>query len=340
MNHYILTTFILSLSILVFAGLSFDARIVHAQTSFRSETISLTSSPQYPQPHETVEVSVKGDGFSVHQDEIRWYRNGTLQQRTRGGTTFTFNAPSVGERIAVRAVVVRDNDSTVEETIVVQPADVDLIWEAQTYTPPFYNGKSLRSPTARSYVVAKPYVYNRNGQLISERNLNFTWTFNGRTLGSFSGYGKNVFQSDVSPRPNNVQVRISTREGRTVAQKGVTIPNTEARAYMYPVDPLMGVDFSHSLTHESQLSTDEITLHAYPYHFDISETRARDLKYQWEMNGESLEGATNPTITLENSGESGATDISVSIRNIHRSYQLAEQEITLILPRNENETQE
>ena len=50
---------------------------------------------------------------------------------------------------------------------------IDLFWEADTYTPPFYRGHSQVSAESEVEVVADAYIYDRTGKKLPDNQLNF-----------------------------------------------------------------------------------------------------------------------------------------------------------------------
>ena len=58
-------------------------------------------------------------------------------------TTFTFTAGSLGKTQKVTVNGVENDGTSITQSISVMPASIDLIWQAHSYTPPFYKGKAL-----------------------------------------------------------------------------------------------------------------------------------------------------------------------------------------------------
>jgi hypothetical protein len=69
---------------------------------------------------------------------------------------------------------------------------VTLLWEASTYVPPFYKGKSLYSAGADIHVVAIPQVNDSAGNPIPASDLTFKWEMNGDAYADHSGLGRDT----------------------------------------------------------------------------------------------------------------------------------------------------
>src|SRR3990167_4013379 len=66
---------------------------------------------------------------------------------------------------------------------------VNLLWEANTYTPPFYRGHSAVTPGSEVTVVADAYLYDGRGNKLDDASLNFDWRKDNRAISSASGLG-------------------------------------------------------------------------------------------------------------------------------------------------------
>jgi len=73
---------------------------------------------------------------------------------------------SLGEKKTVTIKVVSRRGGYLEEKITFQPALVDLMWEANTYTPPFYKGKALTSSKSSITVTAIPQLKTSDKKIL------------------------------------------------------------------------------------------------------------------------------------------------------------------------------
>ncbi len=82
--------------------------------------------------------------------------------------------------------------TSVTKDIPITPEDLDIIWQANSYVPPFYEGKALFPPVGTVSFVAMPGFIDSNGNPVNPKKLIYTWSQDTTVLGDKSGYGKNV----------------------------------------------------------------------------------------------------------------------------------------------------
>src|SRR3990167_10337236 len=69
-----------------------------------------------------------------------------------------------------------------------QAEEVDLLWQGNSYVPPFYEGRTLWSSQSRITFLAIPH----GAGIGNPANLTYKWTKNGTVLGNINGVGKNT----------------------------------------------------------------------------------------------------------------------------------------------------
>src|SRR3989344_1490686 len=113
---------------------------------------------------------------------------------------------------------------------------IDILWQGETYTPPFYKGKTLLSTQSGITLVAIPHG------LGSSANLNYKWTRNGTVLGNISGRGKNTltFVDSVLSRSQTFKVDILSSEDKVLASAFHTFIPTSPNLAVSENNPLYG----------------------------------------------------------------------------------------------------
>jgi hypothetical protein len=195
------------------------------------------------------------------------------------------------------------------QTTIVLPAGVDLIWEAESYTPPLYKGKALYPDGGSVRIVAMP-----DARFGNHDNLFYTWKTDGRVLGSLSGRGRQVFEraGTILGGPLSVSVEVRETPDGPVAAAGVArIPASAPQVLAYEHDPLLGTIFDKALQGTVALEREEITVVAYPYFFSAP---ARDvLEYEWRVNSRAAGG--DKSITLRRGDETGGASVALNVTN-------------------------
>lgn len=277
------------IALLVFA---FPSTTV-AQIEFKpsTDTISLRQSPLFPDPGETVEVSVVSQVINLNDRQITWEQDGQVVASGTGETEVSITAGDSGETTVIYFRVVVDGE-IVEREIEIQPVDVQLIWEAQqSYTPHFYEGKALHPGWGPLQVTALPDISHEDGGSYNPQQLLYKWTYNGLVHGSDSGRGAQSFVVNSVPRRGNtVTVEIETPSGDRVAKESITIPISQPEVLLYNHSPLLGTLYKDALAGDYMLdsATEEVEITAIPYFFLASRSTAPQLTFDWEMNGSTL----------------------------------------------------
>lgn len=198
---------------------------------------------------------------------------------------------------------------------------VDLLWQGDTYTPPFYQGRSLWSTQSDITFVAIPQG------LGNPANLNYKWTKNGSVLGSFSGVGRNTlsFSDSILSITQTIRVDIISTtnidilsdENPVMASASITLTPTSPSLNIYESSPLYGFMFHKSVGNNYQLKEKEITFTAFPYFFSVNTRLDNSLAYEWRTNTGGLETRDSVTYRVPDNTSGGSSQ--VSLRAFHKN---------------------
>ena len=280
--------------------------------------VRLLASPEVPGPNTQVRIEVQGVGTFVGDATITWYKDGAAVVSGTGERVYAFTTGGLGEVTRIRVVVESTGLGTVTREMAFAPAQVYLVWEANTSVPPLYRGKALYSLGSQVTVTAFPQVAV-NGATLSSNNLSFQWQKNGSTQAQQSGKGRNTltFEGDQLKTGENVAVDVLFGEV-LVARSSVFIPATDPQILLYPRDPLRGVLFDQALPAAISLGSRELTVQAVPYFFANESLTDGSLVYAWTLGGNPTTGpdAAGGTLTLRQTGEgAGEAVLGVSLQN-------------------------
>lgn len=317
MKHIAL--FILILSFILAAPVSaqfvFDDEL---DTANEQPTISTTSnttieiSPAIPSPNTSVTATVRDFSIDLARALIVWYVDGTEQDRGVGKTTITFQTKESGSATAVRASINPLNGSSRDALITVRPGDVDIVWTANTYTPPWYRGKALYSPQSSVTLAAIP-------QFPSNENLIYTWRSGNVILGSRSGADRNtlLLSGSLLGGSETISVEVTNATKTIKAADAVTLtPQT--------VDVVIYGDTNHNAyTGRTTFSSGEKVLEAVPYY--ISSPNA---SYSWSINGRVASNSNTLPISVE-AGQVGSSQIDVSVKHVQNFLQSARESLVI-----------
>ncbi|MDZ4226024.1 MAG: hypothetical protein U1C66_00865 [Patescibacteria group bacterium] len=301
------------------------AGTAHAQLGADTGAVRLIAAPEVPGPNQEVRLEVQGVGTFLGDATVTWQKDGSTVKTGVGERTYTFTTGALGSVARIRVVVESASLGTMTRELTFAPAQVYLMWEANTSVPPFYLGKALYSAGSQITVTAFPQVI-ANGATLSSNNLSFQWQRNGSAAGAQSGKGRSTFtfMGDQLKTGENVSVDIYFGDV-LVAKSSVFISAITPQILLYPRDPLRGVLFDQALPAAISLSSREITLQAVPYFFANESLSDGSLAYQWTLNNQPTSGpdAAQGILTLRQSGEgAGEAQLGVSLQNTNSTQLL------------------
>jgi len=183
---------------------------------------------------------------------------------------------------------------------------VNLLYEAESYTPDFYRGRSLPSANVPIRVFVDANLVNANGSRVSPSNISYTWSVGGRVMQNISGVGKNYLVLAGPPLfgASIVGVEVTSPSGQS-ASRTVRIGAEEPILALYENSPLTGISLHNALSETDTLSDRKTTVVAEPYFFSKPTSRG-DIKYTWRINN---------TLAAANPGTPNATTISSTSTN-------------------------
>lgn len=293
------------------------------------DSSQLTATPKQPGAYESVMVRLESYSSNLNTLEVTWSLDGKVQKKGIGEKDFQFTTEGLG---SVSTVTVSTSEFT--KSITLRPAELDIVWQTNTYVPPFYKGKALDGRQSSMEFIALPSLFNTNGTLIDPKTLTYTWYRNGSVLGTLSGYGKQVISngSGILLKPFTIEVEASTPDGSQKIRKGIEIQNIEPEVVFYENHPLYGIMYNRALPQEFSLLSKEISLVVAPYFFETNQRNNPSLSYDWQMNGVDVEAAEDPSTLILRQPEEvvrGTATLSLSIKHIDRILQFAQESIKI-----------
>jgi hypothetical protein len=323
----------LKILITVIVGLAFLPNTSLAQTNVNvnvpyalSNELGTEIIPNYPRPNETVSINLTLYTDDLNSADITWYKDSKAVLSGKGETKYSFKAGPIGSETNIEIRVKLLSGASFSKTLTLNPASVDIVWEANSYVPPFYRGKALHPKQGSLKVVAMP-EFVKNGQRISPSNLVYQWS-NGITVyQDQSGYGKNVVTLDGSllGRQEQISVLVTDPVNNLVAQGLVNITPIDPEIVFYQNDPYYGYIFDEGITGSFNLKNDEMQILAAPYYF-TNESNGL-LQYTWQLNGQevpNLSGSRTAIFRKPADKTTGISSVSLRVENMNRILQQAD----------------
>ncbi len=316
----------------IFFTPSFTANAQFQQNQL-TEQFSFEVYPKEPGPNEDVTIVVRSFSFEIDQSYFTWTKDGKVIEKGTGKKQTSFRTGGVGSRTLIRVLIQTPDRGSFTREITFRPANIDLIWEARTYTPPFYRGKAIATSQSPITIVAIPEFIAPNGKKIAPENLIYTWKKGSRILGSKSGRGKHSITLPSASFFNslNISVTVSSLSPILTAKKSVSIKSEEPYAITYEDHPTKGILLNYAISDSFKLKNEEISFVAMPFFFTGNSRGDANLEYVWKINGKQADtsGGDPSSITLRPVGKGGKAKIELIIKNSDSLLQQAQNKFSL-----------
>lgn len=300
----------------LFAVVLFFALPAYAQFSIPGAdgAVSISMTPAFPGPHTAVELTLQSALYDVSQGTVTWTVDGKIVAQGIGETTAHLVTGALGAASNVQVQVsTADGDASTAVSIV--PTSVDLLWESNSYTPPFYKGRALPSSGSTVTVVAVPHLI-RGGISVPADQLTYTWKKDGAVIAAVSGRGKSsaTFDSPLLYGTDSLSVLVSTGDGSLAASGIVRIPDSSPQLLLYEDNPLFGVLY-HSALGSARIPETEMSFIAVPLFSPVRVSNDAQLAYDWQVNGSpvALNAAKPNEITINAEKSSGIANIALEL---------------------------
>jgi hypothetical protein len=292
--------------------------MVYAQFTIpgSASAVSVSLSPQYPAPNTTVVLTLESALYDLDTSDITWLENGTQVAAGNGLKTLTVQAGAVGSEVDVEADVAGGSGSASAIASII-PTSIDLLWESNSYVPPFYKGRALPSAGSSVRVVAIPHFSRPGLGIVPSGQIIYTWREDGAVLQSQSGIGKS---SAIVDGPSlfgteTISVDAISSDGTISGEAVLRIPDTEPVLTLYEDQPLFGILYHQALGSTTFVPENEMSFAAIPYFVAESGPSAPGLQYDWTVNQTpvSVDPARANEITINAASSSGIALVALAL---------------------------
>ncbi|MDP2669126.1 MAG: hypothetical protein Q8P07_04810 [bacterium] len=263
---------------------AFVAQNVGAVIDTKVADLSLASSPSYPSAGQTFTVEAKTYSTDPLRSDFKWFLNGKAVASGLSITSQTFTAGKLGSSMKIDVSLTATDGRVFSKSLTVYIADVDIVLNPLTYTPPLYRGSSLASVAGTVEVYAVPHLFS-SGARIAPQNLIYEWSLNGEKVRDQSGPGRNtmIFSLyDSGGTSYSIKVKVSNASGAVSAQKSASVQTTEPKILFYEMNPLTGRAGNANVSFGVR-GGGNVAVLAEPYFFDLSSLSRATIN--WNANG-------------------------------------------------------
>lgn len=303
----------------LFATVSVSAPFAQAQLLIpgAASPLIISLSPTSPKPGEQVRLNVTSTLYDLRDSDITWRAGGTVIMEGIGATEARVTAGGLGSVTTVTVSAAHTDGGVASASVNITPAQIDLLWESDSYTPPLYRGRALAGAGTSVRVIAIPHLVRPNGTEIPVNQITFTWRKNGTVLGSLSGRGRSLLftSSPMLFDADTISVEAIATDRSISATNSVRINSEKTPLRLYQDHPLFGRLFHQALGASTPISESEMTFEAIPYFASVRTVRDRALEYNWEVNRVAVTPDANApnTITINAEGSTGIAIIDLSV---------------------------
>lgn len=284
------------------------------------DLITFHTDPETPGPNQAVTISLESYAVDLNSAHITWYIDKAVVKDGIAATSIRTATKDFGGTVTVNAVITAGDGARYDKQFLLKPIEIDLMWEADTFVPPFYKGKALPSYKSTVKVSAIPRFNTLSSNPFA---YSYQWTAN-QIQGLGGGLGKASaivpMKYSGSPVPVSVKVIDPSGEGAdgssgTMRQNVVAV---DPKLLFYEDAPLLGTRFERALTGIAHTEGTSFRVRAVPYFFSTDDMENGNLVYSWQKDSARLASGLDPTTLVigkvGTAEESGAVQLSVQNR--------------------------
>lgn len=300
--------------------------IIFPSTSFAG-VVDINLSPEIPESNQKVTAELSGTLVDLNSSDIYWYLDKEIQEHGIGKKSFSFTSGDTDEKKVLEAIVIIPDGRRIDLQKTIEPTEVDLLWEADTYTPPFYRGKALPTYKSSIKVLALPSGKNTNTKFI------YNWSIdNLNNIAGSSGYNQKTFTTfgSYAGYSRKINVSMTSFDKSKKAKKSIKVGSIAPELVLYENTPLMGTIFNNALLNTKEIQENEFSIKSEPYY--VSRENLKDIQYIWAVGDDKIKSEDNKekmiTFVKPENG-SGKTRLQAYIGNTANTYQENRTEIYL-----------
>lgn len=298
-------------------GVFLIAPMTHAQISLTGleRPLDLTISPEYPAGGETADLSIKSYGIDLDRSIVTWYADGKQIAKGDGLVQTSVKAGALGSRMNVTVVAVSADGITGSAQAVIRPTEVDLLWNADSYVPPFFKGRALPGTSSTIHAQALVRFKRADGSFVSEKDIVYVWYKGSTQIASGRGKSAIAFAGPALFGTATVSVVATSADNAYKGRAEARILSVDPSVELYENHPLFGVLYHRALVGSVATLENEQKVTAVPYFAHVHSPAENGLSYEWSVNGRDLpaDPAHPDTITIAANGYTGPAKIQLTL---------------------------
>ncbi len=308
--------FILFFTLLVFNKTILIAGTVPEEVKEIQEQIYYTVTPKTPNPGDDVKIEAEMYGTEIKNTSFEWKIDGKIFKKEVGLNKINF---TLNNKTKIDLKITTRGGLEINKVFEFDPKKIILIWEAKTYTPPFYKGKSLYSN--ESSLVLNAINLDQKNPLTNTYN-NYVWSVDDKIEGNYSGVGYSsfVYQGNILRKEPLFKVNISSinsfqdksENKEYTNETSIRIQSFKTDIISYEKSPILGVLFNKTIEDVYHLNKSESTVVSYPMYYSLLSTLSGI--YSWYINDNKINTNTNQ-LSFKKKNNNEESRLTVKIEN-------------------------
>jgi hypothetical protein len=287
------------------------------------DVIEIRTTPETPDAYDAVKIKLSSFTTDLASSQIVWTVDGKVVSDGPSQTEFSVQAKGYGETVLVVADIITPGGERITKQIPVSPIGIDLMWEAQGYTPPFYKGKARPTVFSKVKVAAFPR-FNKVSD--DPGRYTYSWFIRESTVvGEGLGRSSALVESPRSGQKLDIKVDVQTPDRTSKGIKRLTIRSGDPVVLLYQDAPLLGFRIENALGFSAfPVTSDTAVVRAVPYYFSKDAVEERNLRVTWSLDGATIPSGFDPLeMTVQAPESSGVKNVGIDIRNNQNLFQAA-----------------
>lgn len=288
--------------------------------------VRISIDPLHPSPDARVRLTLESSLVDIDASTVTWRIGGKIVQGS--GKTLITQTGELGSKLSISAEVRTPEGSLISAQTDILPTAIDLLYESDSYTPPFYGGRALPSAGSSVRLHAITHFVKSDGSTVASRDIEYTWKRNDRVLSSQSGLGRASITVDAPHLfgTDSISVEAVSKDGTYAGSASVTIPSVEPVLRLYLDHPLYGLRLDQAVASTTVITDREMTFAVIPYFVTARSPLDPGLLYDWLVDSRPIDSAadTRNELTL-GAPDGGEAHLAVSLSHVTNIFLSAQE---------------
>lgn len=252
-------------------------------------SVLLRMNPMHPQPGDRVQVSAQSVFLDLSRMNITWTVNNKVIGQGVGMVDIDLTMGALGSEMKIVLSATSDT-TTASKQLTIIPTQIDVLFESDSYVPPFYRGRALPSEQTYVRVQAIPRFKRADGSFVPKNSMIYTWKQNGSIVAAVSGKGKYAvtLPSPVLFGADTISVEAVSVDGIMSGSASISIPSVTPILLLYQDHPLFGRMYHRALGVRTAIPESEMMFMAVPFFSGVATPNDTSLQYGWNINNEYI----------------------------------------------------